>query len=186
MNHPNREELVGFLYRDLTEEQRASVANHLSSCGECRAEVEGWRAVRRELNEWQLPLPERSRAHDGVRRWGAWLKLATAAAMLVCAGFALARLAPVPPKVDTAALRAELAAELRQELRAEMARLTAAQAARQQEYQAALARTLGQLEARRLVDYASLRKDVETVAVRAEDELQTTREGLLSLAKLEH
>jgi hypothetical protein len=180
MNHPNREELVGFLYQELTKEEGASLAEHLKGCAECRAEVEAWRAVRRELKEWQPSAPVRRQTQSQTRWWD-WLKLASTAAVLVCAGFALARLTPSRTSVDTAALRVEL----RQELRVELAKFSADQATRQQEYQAALARALGQLEARRLVDYVSLRKDVETVAVRAEDELQPTRQGLLNLARLE-
>jgi hypothetical protein len=184
MNHPNREELAGFLYQELTREESALVADHLKGCMECQAEVKAWRAVRRELKGWQLPAPARQRA-QAPAAWLGRLKLASAAAALVCAGFALARFNEPRATVDTVALRAELRQELRQDMQAELASFGAEQAKRQQDYEAALARTLGQLEALRLVDYVSLRKDVETVAVRAEDELQTTRQGLLHLARLE-
>jgi hypothetical protein len=184
MNHPNREALVGFLYQELAQEEAALVSEHLKGCAECQAEMGAWRAVQRELKEWRLEAPVQRRAQ--AEAWWSWLKLASAAAALVVAGFALARFTASGPTVDATALRAEIAAELRQEMHSELARFSADQATRQQDYQAALAKTLGQLEALRLVDYASLRKDVETVAVRAEDELQTTRQGLLSLARLEH
>ena len=100
-------------------------------------------------------------------------------------GFGIARVsAPTTPNV--AQLRAELAGDLRgelkQELQTEFTKFAADQSARQQEHQQAIARLIGRLEATRLADLADLRKDVETVAVRAQDEFLATRQDLYQLA----
>ena len=182
MNHPNREELVGFLYEELTSGQHGEISRHVAGCAECRAQLESWRAVRRELAAWKLPAARREVA--GAQPWLV-LKWAAAAAVLVLAGFGLAHVSAPAAKMDTAALRSAVAQELREELRTELARFSTDQSARQQEYQGALTKALGRLEAQRLVDYANLRKDVETVAVRAEDELQNTRKNMIRLASFE-
>lgn len=182
MNHPNREDLIGFLYEEISPEQNAAITTHVASCAECRAQLESWRAVRRELTTWELP--ERQRPVASAPPW-LFVKLAAAAVVLLCAGFGFARFTAPKASLDTAALRAAVAEEVRQELRAEMAKFSSEQSARQQEYQTALTKALGRIEAQRLVDYASLRKDVETVAVRTEDELQNTRKNLVRLASYE-
>lgn len=182
MNHPNREELTGFLYEELGPAERQAVAAHLEGCAECQAQLETWQAVRRDLTLWQLPKP-----HRAARRWVAphWLQRAAAAVLLLGMGFALARwTAPASP-TDPAAIRAAVARDLREELRAELADFSAEQTSRQEEYHAALIKALARLEAQRQAEYALLRKDVETVAVRAEDELQNARENLVRLASFE-
>jgi hypothetical protein len=179
MNHPNREDLVGFLYEEHTPETQAGLAKHVSDCAECRAQLDAWRAVRRELGSWKLPEPQRPAATAPSVRLVKW---AAAAVILVGFGFGVARWTAPTASADTAGLRAAVAQELRQELRAELAKFSADQSARQQKYQAELTTALGRLEAQRLVDYARLRQDVETVAVRAEGELETTRQNLVRLA----
>lgn len=186
MKHPNREELSEFLYDELAPEQRAEVSAHLAACAECRTQVESWRGVRQELGSWKLP-----QAHPRVVKpvpvpllWPL-LRWAAAAMLMAGAGFGIARVsAPTTP--NTAQLRAELARELRgelkQELQTEFTKFAADQSARQQDHQQAIARLIGRLEATRLADLADLRKDVETVAVRAQDEFLATRQDLYQLA----
>ncbi|MBI5388494.1 MAG: hypothetical protein HZA90_27835 [Verrucomicrobia bacterium] len=183
MNHPSHEDLIGFLYEELPDGQQAETCRHVAGCAQCRAQVESWRAVRRELLAWAVP--DQTRRRTSTPSW-LLVKWAAAAVVLIGAGFALARGTAPATKLDTAAIRAAMAQELRQELRSELARFAADQATHQQEFQSALTRALGRLEAQRLVDYASLRQDVETVAVRAEDELQSTRLDLARLANPEH
>ena len=83
--------------------------------------------------------------------------------------------------VDLATLRSDLVREVRQEVRQELSiELTdhaAKQAAWQQDFQERLVGEISRLETKQLVSDASLRKDVETVAVR-------TQEGLNWVASL--
>ena len=185
MNHPNQEELVEFLYEELAPDRRTEIARHVESCAGCRTQVEAGRGVRQALQAW--PLPERRRAPARTRRVVPLmpvLRWAVAAGVVAGLGFGLARLtAPAVP--DATALRAELArelrAELRRELQTEFTQFAADQSVRQQAYQDAISKVIGRLETQRLVDYASLRRDVETVAVHAQDEFQATRQDLYHL-----
>ena len=83
--------------------------------------------------------------------------------------------------VNLATLRSDLVREVRQEVRQELSiELTdhaAKQAAWQQDFQERLVGEISRLETKQLVSDASLRKDVETVAVR-------TQEGLNWVASL--
>jgi anti-sigma factor RsiW len=183
MNHPNREELIEFLYAELGPDRQSELAGHLVACSECRARLESWRRAQRALQEWTLPSRSAPAAQSlpGApgRRALVW---AAAAAVLLLAGFAVARM--VAPRPDVAALRAAIAQDVRREFQAELSRYASAQAASQAHYQDAMTKALGQLEAQRLVDYAGLRRDVETVAVHAENELLNTRQDLSRLAGL--
>lgn len=187
--HPERESLIGFLYEELAPERQQEVHRHLATCAECRAHLDSWRRVRGELPAWQL-----ARAHPGTASATPWrslrrepwrvAKLAAAALFLIGLGFVGARWSTPAPTVDPAVLRSAVVQELREDLRAELARFATAQTALQEGYQAALTETLSRLEAQRLAEYAGLRKDMETVALRTEDEFQNTRQNLRQLAGL--
>ena len=171
MNHPKHEELAEFLYDDgMSPARRDEVAHHVDACGECRAVVESWRGVRTNLAAWQLPCVARMPA--AARSAGAattGLRWAVAAAVLLGGGFALARMTDKP--VDLTALRTELAHELRKEVRqelvAELRNYSAKQAAWQDEFQGEVISVVRQQAA----NHASLRKDVETMAVLTEEEI---------------
>lgn len=170
MSHPNSETLTDFMYEELSPERQAEVNAHVQSCGECSAQVEAWRGVRRELKGWTLP-PKTRRAIKPAFAAPA-LKWAAAAAVFIGTGFGIAKLTAAP--ADLSPLRADLARELRQEVRQELAAKLASysedQTARQQEFQQAIVQAMTRLETRRVADHASLRKDVETVAIRAQEE----------------
>lgn len=179
-NHPNREQLIEFLCGETAPETKADLAHHLDDCSECRAQVESWRAVQQDLKSWRLSnrvTADRPQLKPTRPAWH-W---AAAAAILVLAGYGLARLTQ-PAAADQIALRAELTEALRSELRLELAAMAKAQDRREEKLRETLTQTLGELEARRLADHAILRRDVETVAVRAEDELLNTRQNLARLA----
>jgi hypothetical protein len=181
MNHPTREELSQFLYKELPAEQQSAISGHIHTCAECRSQVEAWQSVRKQLASWKIPAQRRPFAV----RWptlapGFALRWAAAAAILFLAGYLLARITD-HPSAASPSVRAAIAAEVRQELRAELAKFTATESQGQAQFRDSLMKTLGRLEAQRLLDYASLRRDVETVAVRAQDELISTRQSLASL-----
>jgi hypothetical protein len=197
-NHPNREEWLEFLYQEQAPERQAELANHLEACAECHAQVESWRGTRRQLAEWKLGPRDGSQVGPravspspigweiaGVRvaPGGRALGWAAAAAVFLVAGFGAARL--LAPKPDMTALRAAIVRDVRQEFQAELERYASAQAANQACYQEALTKVLGQLEAKRLVENTQLRRDLETVAVSAQNEFLTTRENLARLVKFE-
>ena len=190
MTHPNPDELIGFLYDDLDVARRPAVQEHLETCAACRDRVETWGGVRRGLAAWELPEPKERAAVrlTGSRPWPV-LRWAAAAAVLLATGYGLARMnvgaaapSPAPPTpvaVDVPALRAELAGELRvalrdelqREMAAEQARFAADQAAEREAFRKAVARAIDTLETRQAADFAELRADIETVALRAQKEL---------------
>ena len=171
MTHPKHEELAEFLYEDgLSPARHAEVAHHVDACDECRALVDRWRGVRTNLTTWQLPIVARVPAMRSPNGTGSGLRWAVAAAVLLGGGFALARMTEKP--VDLAALRTDLAQELRKEVRqelvAELRNYSAKQAAWQEEFQGEVVNVVRQQAA----NHASLRKDLETMAVLTEEEIQ--------------
>ena len=54
----NKDLLVGYLYDDLTLEQREAFDAHLRSCAPCRQEVAGLRSTRGHLATWAPPEPD--------------------------------------------------------------------------------------------------------------------------------
>ncbi|MGE5816121.1 MAG: zf-HC2 domain-containing protein [Acidobacteriota bacterium] len=50
-----QEHLVSYLYDELEPSERARVDEHLSTCAECRAALDGMQNVRVQLATWQLP-----------------------------------------------------------------------------------------------------------------------------------
>lgn len=185
MNHPSRDELAQFLYQELPPRQQSDVAGHIQTCAECHAQIEAWQAVRTQLASWKIPARRRpfalkwpNFAPGFALRWGA------AAVVFLLAGYLLARVT-AHPSVDSPAIRAAIAAEVRQELRAELAKFTETQTQGQAQFRDTLMNTLGRLEAQRLIDYTNLRRDVETLAVRAQDELLSTRQTLSQLASID-
>lgn len=180
MNHPLPEEWIDFLYGELEPGRHRECQRHLEACAECRARVEDWRATRQELAEWKSP-PARADLPPPLARPPARIGLPrlAAAAALVLAGYGLAIWGPRPGGESAD----DLAARLRGEMRAEFAAFAADQAAREAVFQQNLTQTLGGLEALRQRDYQDLRREVETLAVQAADELAGTRQSLARLTQ---
>jgi hypothetical protein len=95
----NKEDVVGYLYGELSPAESSAFRSHLARCAECRGELEGLEATRQHLATWSPPDPEldftvvqKPRSEAAVRRrWAVpvpqWA-LAAAAALLVVAGAA--------------------------------------------------------------------------------------------------
>jgi hypothetical protein len=178
MNHPTHEELLEFLDEELSIERQIEVAGHVHACDECRGKMASWRGAQMALASWELPAqsqPVRRAPRLAMPR-GRWRRAAAAAA-LVAAGFGLALLAA--PRWDSARDSADLASEIRrqvqQELRTELAKFAANEQSQHDQLLTAMNGRLDQLEMQWLVDYAELRRDVETLAI-------GTQEGLRRLA----
>ncbi len=53
-----KEQLVGYLYDDLTDADRATFETHLRGCADCRTELKALRGVRADLAQWAPPEPD--------------------------------------------------------------------------------------------------------------------------------
>lgn len=146
MKHPSQEQWMDYLYGELHQTQRTDLAAHLKSCPSCAAQVARWGGVQERLDEWQLPeTTKRSWRIPGPVRW------AMAAAFLIAAlgiGFGAGRAS------GTKALRGEMQVALQKAYQDNQLLLTAMQ----------------RLDAARQAEILALRKDLETVAVNAEQE----------------
>src|SRR5687767_9583362 len=54
----SKELLVGYIYDELSTEERQALQVHLAACGACRLELEGLRATRTHLSLWSPPVPD--------------------------------------------------------------------------------------------------------------------------------
>jgi hypothetical protein len=142
--------------------------------------------VRHELGTWELPesshriLVTSAPATTRAAWLGRSLRAAAAAVLLVGTGYGLARFntptaAPQTASVDLAALKAQVARDVRsdlgKELRDQQLQFAADMLERQQDLQQTVAVSLAELERRQLARHAALRKDVETLALHAQKEL---------------
>jgi anti-sigma factor RsiW len=164
MNHPTREDLVTHLYGELPPAQQAQIAAHLDACADCRQLTTDWRSTMAELDAWQLPArPPRVEPAPQNVVVAPFLRWAVAACLALGCGFLGGRLsAPAP---DTAAVRAEFAADLRQ--------LAVTLETQRAEDRRALTELLQAMQGQRAEDYATLRRELETLAVNTEDGLST-------------
>lgn len=172
MNHPNEEALIAFAYGEGNNE---ATAEHVKTCAECQRQLDAWQSVRGQLQKWRI---EPTRALPRPWTLPSGTKWAAAACVLLSVGFAAAKL--TTPRVDLATVRAELSQQLQDQVRqtvaAETNRFTADQTARQQAFQTAVLAAVNQLEIRQVSDHASLRRDVETVALRTQEEFERLAE----------
>lgn len=100
----NKELLVGYLYDDVTNEERQAFETHLASCAECLDEVAALRSTRSHLANWSPPHAElgfrivRQTAEPPAKvvpfrsRWVPAFGLAAAAVLVLAAASAFANL----------------------------------------------------------------------------------------------
>jgi len=185
--HPKPEELTAFVYGEIGLEDQAQLKGHLEACPECQERVASMQRTRAQLQSWKLPAADTA-GFIRPRLRAPGLEMLKAAAMvlvLIAVGFGLARLVG-PTASDNARMRAQFTGEIREQLarqiQAQLTKFADSQAKRDQEYRAAIIQTFGRLEAQRAIELASLREDVENVALHTQDEWETTQEGLYELA----
>jgi anti-sigma factor RsiW len=96
MNHPNHEEWMAYLYKELGRKRQTELKEHLKLCPQCQADVTTWRSVMKELDRWKLPQQHRGASKP---RWDIkWAARWTAAAvLLIFAGYAVGRVTIAPP-----------------------------------------------------------------------------------------
>lgn len=100
----NKELLVGYLYDDVTNEERRAFEAHMASCADCFDEVAALRSTRSHLENWSPPNAElgfrivRQTAEPPAKvvpfrsRWAPAVGLAAAAVLVLAAASALANL----------------------------------------------------------------------------------------------
>lgn len=100
----NKELLVGYVYDDLSADERKTVESHLLICAGCSAELAGLRATRGHLALWTPPQPDlgfqivrhaiepRAKVVPVRSRWTPALGLAAAAVLVLAAASAIANL----------------------------------------------------------------------------------------------
>ena len=110
MNHPNREEWMAYLYKELGRKRQAELKEHLKQCSQCQADVTAWGSVMRELDRWRLP----ERRGVSKARWDIkWaVRWTAAAALLILAGYAVGRVTVAsPPDLEQLQLALETTLE---------------------------------------------------------------------------
>ena len=172
MKHPTREEWMSYLYDELPTQPRRELEHHLGQCAECRAGLATWQSTAKQLDAFRLAAPRRiTPVWQPLTRWA--MVTATAAAGLL-GGFVLGRM--------TGVSRAELEAARRDAAtQAAAASRSEAQLVLQQ-FADNLNKRLDTLETQQTRDYASLRKELETVAVLTEASFRQTEDRLGQLA----
>jgi anti-sigma factor ChrR (cupin superfamily) len=157
MKHPSQEQWMDYLYGELPKSQRADLAAHLKLCPSCAAQVARWGAVQDRLDEWKLPEAK------PAWRYAAGVKWAIAAAFMIAAlgiGFGAGRTS------STKALRQEMQVALQQAQNDNRLLLAAMQ----------------RLDEARQAQIFALRKDLETVAINADNGIKENEQQLIQLA----
>jgi hypothetical protein len=175
---------MAYLYAEVSPADKTRLTAHLGDCDYCRGEVGRWQNAREAL-DWGKTAGPRKRAclPQPLLKWG------IAAALTLAVGFSAGRFAP-PAGANTPALRASLKSELRSELLAELkqsqerdlaAWQLSAEEKRAEDDKLILA-AIRRIDADRQADYASLHKELETVAVLTQASLQNTQQQIVTLA----
>jgi hypothetical protein len=98
----DKDQLVSYLYEDLSDAERAAFERHLRDCADCRLELHGLREVRADLISWSPPQPDfgfrvvrEPKVLPMRGSWRAWWTpaagLAAAAVLVLAAASAIAR-----------------------------------------------------------------------------------------------
>ena len=196
MKHPNKEEWVPYIFGEARADEAKRLRAHLESCVECAAEVTAWRRSLQTLDKWELQKPVRSRTVVAPAfRW------AMAAAIILAAGIAIGRVTASDSKKMqeqvAASVKAVLVQQLQQTVDESEARLASASEERAQELWNAFSEQLANAreEDRRAMltlseqyrleqeeRYVNLRRDLETLALQADQEIRQANFKLTQLA----
>lgn len=194
-SHPTSEQWAEYLYGELTPEVRLGLEAHARECPGCQAQLAQWRETMGALDSWRVR--PRARPLTVLSDYARW---ALAAGLVLGLGWLGGRFA-APAAPDVQRIRAELQPAVELALRGEFeARLRAELAAADQRHEDRLgeiaqawATTRAQdqqdtlalyqrAERQRRGELAALRRDLETVAVVAQDAIGNTQHQLTQLA----
>jgi hypothetical protein len=212
MKHPNRDEWVPFVFGEAAPETARSLNAHLASCAECRTQVDSWQRTLKRLDAWELPAPRRGGIFSRpLVAWAAAaaivLGIGFGLGRLAPASPDPKKMARLEAAIQ-ATLTAQIEEQVRKNVAAELQRglgqtqfvsanalasLEARINAARQADSAQLAREVATLlEAQQdedrvvtealLVKFLALRKDLETVATVADEQLQDTQLKLFQLS----
>ena len=192
LSHPTAAEWMAFLYGESAAPRRREMGAHLADCPACSAHAKAWRASLHDLDEWILPA-----SRPAPRAWLPVLRWAAAAIVVLGVGMVLGRLMS-PSAGDVAALKASVAKLSETVRRGPDASVAAATTAANAETLRLLSqyaslqdnqRTADQLALKDVLDtydvrLATLRNELETVAVNTEGGFQLTRQNMAQLVSL--
>ena len=209
--HPTPEEWMSFLYGEDSPARHTELGAHLHQCAECRRKVQTWRGSMGALDAWAEPRARRRLRPLPALRWAAaaavvlGLGIGVGRMTFSAHGDPEQLAAMLRSEVETrlASTRADFARALQQQ-RVELTEAVHAAVVdaageeaedlfagivriideRRQSDQEAYLAALRQVQERSLSDYATLRKDLDTVAVNTDDGLSQAREQLIELAAL--
>jgi hypothetical protein len=183
MKHPSAEELMSWVYGEVTPRAQRQLGAHVKACVECRGQVEAWQGTMKVLDK--LPAPAaRKRFVMAPVQWAA------AAALLVGLGIVLGRFAS---STDEAKLRAAMQKEMQQHvvaMRVELAREFAqGQGETMERLLAVHTERLGSefgdmLEQTRAEDRATYLLALKEVNARHDAEVATLKKGLEAIVAL--
>ena len=193
MKHPRREEWVPFIFGEAGVQQREQLEEHLKQCAECSAEITRWRGSLRKMDSWQLP-PRAIRGRFS-RKPLAW---AAAAVLMLGVGLCAAQWGAYTAK---ASLRSDLSrlemeiAELKNSAVLPMQGNSSASDTvkklqlavanmdlEREEDRKSFIALIQELDKKHDEALVSVRKDLETLASNADDQLQAARTRLLELS----
>jgi len=184
---------MSYLYDEMPANNRAGMKSHLEACASCRAQMTTWQGATHELDNWRLP------SHRRGRKGVTWVRWAAAAAIIGLTVLGAACITTLSNEVkqlrtevqrssqlDFNAALAQVTEQASKSASADAQALIAAVAQRLEEkrltdQQATLA-TLQKLNAQHTEDFASMRKELETVAVFTEAGWQRTQNQLADIA----
>jgi hypothetical protein len=169
MKHLNDEQRLAFLEGRADKETAA----HIAQCAECAAQIQSWSHTIKRLE--QFDWPPRSSRRAAI--YSPLFKLALAASIVLCVGFALGRFTGP----NTADIQARVKADIRRDVQQQIAAGFREQQTSEIDLNVVLA-AVAQLRDQQDRNYVSLRKDLETLASNADARIQFTRRQILELA----
>jgi hypothetical protein len=212
MKHPDREEWVPFVFGEVDSDTRQRLARHLEECPDCAREITGWRQSLRKLDRWPLPKLQAEPkivAFQPIVRWALAASLVLGLGLLVgrMTSPAPVNAAELRSQVE-ASVRASLQANLQDALRqaeaqtaktlsATEARLANASAEQKEQIWRGFVEVLNrarlddsqsvqallrQLQEQNETELVALRKDLETLASTADEQIRQARLKLIQLA----
>ncbi|QQS46749.1 MAG: zf-HC2 domain-containing protein [Acidobacteriota bacterium] len=137
-----KEDLIGYLYDELSVDERVSFERHLAGCASCDDEVRAFGRVRDDLSTWQVGFVPRTSFEAPRGRWDVFLELVgmfpvwargaaliSAALLIASISFGVSQMVTssgktADPAISAAEVEAIIAKErlkLREDLRTEMA-----------------------------------------------------------------
>jgi hypothetical protein len=178
MNHPKPEAWVPYICGDITLTTRRELTAHLHDCPQCREEIETWKRSLKRLDSWKMPKVRRR----SEPLTAPILKWAMAAAFVLLGGILIGR--ATAPTVDIDKLRSAIAPQIRRDLTSELAALAREEATKTASLTLASGRKYTEQVSAAYAQqtYMLLKKQIDTIAVNADEGLRDTAQQLFQLA----